>query len=181
LTGIRNRIVSGGFINDPIGLMRDLSKTITTNVPRKLLPDLADAMTRIGRTDTYRNVMGSPMVSSDYDARGYILVPNLERITTLAKSMFPTSGELPAKKYRVGEGSGGKATTSGIGGCGSAPPARPRATPKPTPKPTKKPTPKPTATPTPTPEATPEPTPEATPEPTPTSSPEPPPSPETTP
>ena len=64
LAGIRDRIVHGGFINDPIGLMKALSQTITTNVPRKVLPDLADAMAKIGREDTYRAVISSPMVAS---------------------------------------------------------------------------------------------------------------------
>jgi hypothetical protein len=167
LSGIRERIVHGGFIDDPIGLMRDVSKTITTNVPRKILPDLADAATRIGRKDTYRTVIRGPLVRSGFDSRGSIQLPNLRRITALARSIFPEPGVLPDKKYRVGEGAGGTATRSGIGGCGSAP-ARPRATPRPTPKPTKKPTPKPTSKPTATPAPTAEPRPEPTPEPTPT-------------
>ncbi len=47
LSGIRDSIVHGDFINDPIGLMRALGQTITTNVPRKILPDMADAMSKI--------------------------------------------------------------------------------------------------------------------------------------
>ena len=38
LSGIRDRVVKGGFVNDPIGLLRALSKTVTTNVPRKIAP-----------------------------------------------------------------------------------------------------------------------------------------------
>lgn len=166
LSGIRDRIVQGGFINDPVGLLRALSKTITTNVPRKSLPDLADAMAKIGRENTYRTVISSPLVRSGSDKRGSILIPDLKRIDKLSNAVFPDAGTLPNERYLVGKGAGGKATSSGIGGC------RPAATPRPTPRPTAKPTPKPTAKPTatappaPTAEPTAEPTPEPTPEPT---------------
>lgn len=159
LSGIRDRIVHGAFINDPIGLLRALSKTITTNVPRKLLPDLADAMAKIGRTDTFRAVVSSPMVASGFDKRGSIQVPNLKRIAALSKAIFPVTGKLPHERYRVAKGTGGTPSTSGIGGCRPAATPKPRATPKPTAKATAKPTAKPTATPAPTPEPTPEPTP----------------------
>jgi LCP family protein required for cell wall assembly len=62
LSGIRDKIVHGGFIEDPIGLMRALGQTITTNVPRKILPDMADAMAKIGRKDTFRAVITSPLL-----------------------------------------------------------------------------------------------------------------------
>jgi LCP family protein required for cell wall assembly len=165
LSGVRDRIVHGGFINDPIGLLRALSKTITTNVPRKILPDLADAMARIGREDTFRAVISSPMVRSDFDNRGSIQVPNRGRIDRLSKAIFPAAGKLPHERYRVAKGTGGTATTGGIGGCRPAATPKPKATAKPTPKPTPKPTAKPTGTPQPTPAPTPDPT--ATPAPTP--------------
>ncbi len=163
LSGIRDRMVHGGFINDPIGLLRALGKTVTTNVPRKVLPDMADAMAKIGRQDTFRTVITSPLVASRRDARGSIQVPSLRRIATLSEALFPLAGTLPNEKYRVGKGAPGAPTSSGVGGC--RPAATPRPTARPTPKPTAKPTPTPTATPDPTPEPTPEPTP--TPEPMP--------------
>jgi polyisoprenyl-teichoic acid--peptidoglycan teichoic acid transferase len=163
LSGIRDRIVKGGFIDDPIKLLRQLAQTITTNVPRKILPDLADTMSHVGRQDTYRTVITSPLIASGSDARGSIQIPNLKRITALSKVIFPPSGTPPDQKYRVPKASGGSATTSGVAGCRPAP----KPTPKPTKKPTPKPTVKPTAAPTPTLEATPDPTPEPTPAPTP--------------
>ena len=160
LSGVRDRMVHGGFINDPIGLVRALGKTITTNVPRSVLPDMADAMARIGRQDTFRTVITSPLIASRRDARGSIQVPSLRRIATLSEALFPVAGTLPNEKYRVAKGPPGAPTTAGIGGC------RPAATPRPTPRATPKPTAKPTATPTPTAEPTSEPTPEPTPTPT---------------
>src|SRR6478672_6534018 len=54
LSGIRDGVVKGGFVNDPIGLLKAVGHTATTTVPRKLLPDLAAAATKIGRNGTYR-------------------------------------------------------------------------------------------------------------------------------
>jgi LCP family protein required for cell wall assembly len=168
LSGIRDRIVKGGFVNDPVGLLRALSQTITTNVPRKILPDMADVMARVERDDTYRTVISHPLVGSGNDARGSIQLPNLKLIRALAGELFPTDGTLPEAKYRLKKSSG-SATSSGVSGCAPKPTAKP--TPKPTPKPTKKPTPAPTPSADPTPTPTPEPTP--TPDPAPTPTPEP--------
>jgi LCP family protein required for cell wall assembly len=49
LSGIRDRVKAGGFLNDPIGLIKALSDTVQTNIPRSLVPDLADMAIRIGR------------------------------------------------------------------------------------------------------------------------------------
>ena len=183
LSGIRDSIVGGRFLNDPIGLVRALGKTVTTNVPRNRLPDYVELATKIDRRKTYRAVIKSPLVRSAMDRRGSIQVPNVKAIRALAAELFPVSGELPAAEYRVGGGSGtGRGTTSGIGGCGSTatPRPKPTATPKPTPRATPSPTPTPNTSgdpnpqPTPTPEPTmaptptPTPTPVATPTPTPT-------------
>jgi polyisoprenyl-teichoic acid--peptidoglycan teichoic acid transferase len=175
LTGIRDRLVSGGFVNDPVGLMKALSRTISTNVPRKILPDLADGMSRIGRGETYRAVITSPLVRSRLDQRGSVQIPDVKRIRKLADAVFPPAGTLPDERYLAPKKQSGTATSGGIGNC-----ARP-ATPKPTVKPTPKPTPKPTGTATPT--ATAEPTAGPTPEPTPppTTAPTPPPTPAPTP
>lgn len=117
LSGIRDRIVRGGFIDDPIGLLRALSKTVTTNVPRKILPDMADVMARVERQHTYRAVITSPLVSGASDSRGSIQVPDLKRIMALAEAMFPPAGTLPDAKYQQVSAPTGKAPTSGVGGC----------------------------------------------------------------
>jgi LCP family protein required for cell wall assembly len=154
LTGIRDKLVSGGFVNDPIGLMKALGKTISTNVPRKMLPDLADAMTEIGRGRTYRSVITRPMVRGTLDSRGSVQIPDLRLIRKRAGQIFPPAGTLPEARFKAPKKQSGSATSKGISSCRSS---APKPTKKPTPKPTKKPTPKPTAAPTPTP--TPEPTP----------------------
>ena len=43
MSGIRDAIVKVGFLDDPVGLLKAVGKTVETNVPRKTLPDLAEA------------------------------------------------------------------------------------------------------------------------------------------
>jgi anionic cell wall polymer biosynthesis LytR-Cps2A-Psr (LCP) family protein len=165
LSGIRDRLVNGGFLSDPIGLLKSLSRTVSTNVPRKLVPDLVEWAKDVDRAGTYREVISRPMVRGTLElpGRGSIQVPDIKAIRAMADRLFTEPGTLPAARFKAPAAKSGKATTSGIGNCA---PAR---TPKPTPKPTKKPTPKPTtgATPEPTEPPTPEPTEPPTPEPTP--------------
>jgi LCP family protein required for cell wall assembly len=153
VSGIRDAIVKGGFINDPVGLIKSIGATVQTNVPRKALPDLAEAASRIGRAQTYRAVITQPLVRGAYDERGSIQVPDIPDIRALASSLFPPSGTLPPDRYQTAEPVG-KVSGSGVSGC--APAAPPRPTAKPTPKPTAKPaaTPSHAATPEPTPEVT---------------------------
>ncbi len=139
LSGIRDALVHGRFLNDPVGLLQALPGTITTNVPRTLLPGLADTMVAVGRGQTYRTVIGHPYVEPGFDARGSIQIPDLAKIRTLAASIFPPPGTLPSKTYLVpppSSGGGG----SGVGSCAPAPTPTPKATPKSTAKPTASPT-----------------------------------------
>jgi polyisoprenyl-teichoic acid--peptidoglycan teichoic acid transferase len=162
LSGVRDAVVRGGFLDDPIGLFRALGDTVLTNVPRKILPDVADIATRIGRNDTYRAVITHPLVKPGFDVRGSIQIPDLAGIRKLADKLFTDPGVKPSEKYAVADTSSSRATSSGVGTCAPAP--TPRPAPKPTPKPTPKPSPKPSPKPTPKPTATP--TPAATPTPT---------------
>jgi LCP family protein required for cell wall assembly len=136
LNGLRDRIVKGGFIKDPVGLLRAIGQTVSTNVPRSILPDLADDMSRIGRAQTYRAVIDHPLVKPGLDYRGSIQLPDYKGILALSALIFPTPGTLPTKQFAAppaASGGGG----SGVGSCAPAP------TPTPKPKPTPKPSPKP--------------------------------------
>ena len=146
MSGIRDAIVKGGFLNDPIGLLGAIGKTVTTNVPRELLPDLAEAASRVGRDRTYRAVIAHPLVKPGYDSRGSIQIPDVVGIRALADMLFPEAGALPDAAY-VLPPSSGSVKGSGVSGC----------VPAPTPKPTAKPISNPTASPQPTPTATPTP------------------------
>jgi len=163
ISGMREAIVHGGFLNDPVGLLRAIGKTVETNVPRKALPDLADMASQVGRKQTYRAVITHPLVGGGYDSRGSIQIPNVAGIRKLAATLFPLDGTMPSATYAL-KASSGKVKGSGVGSCA------PRVTPRPKPKPTAKPTPTPTsgATPTATPIVKPTPAPTATAKPTPT-------------
>ena len=139
ISGIRDAVVHGGFLNDPIGLLQALGKTVETNVPRDLLPDLADLATQVGREQTYRAVVTHPLVGSGFDVRGSIQIPDVPGIRALAAKLFPTDGSLPSADYGVPAPSGTAVSGSGVGGCNPAPKPKPTPTPKP----------KPTATPSP--------------------------------
>ena len=133
--------------------MKAVGKTVETNVPRKILPDLADAASHITRKQTYRAVITHPLVQGGYDSRGSVQLPDVAGIRKLSARIFTPTGTLPAGKYLADESSGA-VSGSGVSDC------RPPSTPKPTAKPTPKPTPKPaTAAPTAavTPDATPAP------------------------
>jgi polyisoprenyl-teichoic acid--peptidoglycan teichoic acid transferase len=170
LSGIRDAVKAGGFLGDPIGFLRAVGKTVVTNVPRDLVPGIADIAARVSRTSTYRTVVTHPLVRSGSDARGSIQLPDIAGIRALAAALFSTPGTLPPAKYQVPPSSG-RVAGSGVGTC--RPAATPRPTARPTPRPTPTATPKPTNTPKPS--KTPKPTP--TPAPTPTPTPTPPPTP----
>ncbi|MFP5342798.1 MAG: LCP family protein [Candidatus Limnocylindria bacterium] len=169
ISGVRDAIERGGFLNDPIGLLKDLGRIVQTNVPRSALPDLAEAASEVSRAETYRAVVTHPLVRSGFDRRGSIQVPDVAAIRALSAALFPTGGPLPPATYQVPQGSSKPATSSGVGSCAPAP------TPKPTAKPTPVVTPPPTATPdataTATPDATATPPPDATATPAPTPTP----------
>lgn len=163
LSGVRDAVVKGRFLDDPIGLFTALSRSIRTNVPRSMLPDLADWASKVTREDTYRSVITSPLVRSGYDGRGSIQIPDIAGIRELAASLFPPSGTLPSARLQAPPSQGGKATRSGIGGCAPAP------TPRATPAPSTGPSPSPAESPSPTPGVEPsaDPSPSPTPEPSP--------------
>jgi len=134
LNGLRDAIVKGGFLKDPVGLLRAIGNVLTTNVPRSILPDLADDMARIGRNQTYRAVIDHPLVKPGSDYRGSIQLPNLNGIRALSAELFTTPGTMPNPAFAAPPAmSGGKG--SGVSDCAPAPVPTPKPTPKPKPTP----------------------------------------------
>ena len=76
-------------------------------MPRSILPDLADDWRQIGRKQTYRAVIGHPLVAPGYDARGSIQIPDIKGIRALAAQLFPTDGSKPPSKYAAPPASSG--------------------------------------------------------------------------
>lgn len=145
LSGIRDAVVSGGFLNDPIGLLKAMGTTVATNVPRALLPDLAELATQVGREQTYRAVVNHPLVTSGFDVRGSIQIPDVTAIRTLAALLFPTDGSPPSAAYALPKPSSGSASGSGVGGCLPAPSPSPGRSPAVEPSPAITPSPTPDA------------------------------------
>jgi LCP family protein required for cell wall assembly len=175
ISGIRDAIVGGGFLLDPIGLLQALGRAVETNLPRGLLPDLAELAGEVGREQTYRAVVNHPLVTAGFDVRGSIQIPNVEAIRALAAELFPIGGVLPSFAYALPRSAPGAtprpATGSGVGGCAPAP----------TPSPAPSLEPGPTTVPEPSLPTEPSPSIDATPPPEPTATPEPPATPEVTP
>jgi LCP family protein required for cell wall assembly len=170
ISGIRESIVHGGFLNDPIGLLQAVGKTVETNVPRGLLPDLADLATQVGREQTYRAVVTIPHVNLGFDVRGSILIPDVPAIRALAAQLFPADGSLPAAAYALPKPSTAAVAGSGVAGCLPAPKPKPTPTPKPSaaPRPSAATSAEPSAAESAGPSIEPSPTPGPTPEATPT-------------
>ena len=129
ISGLRDAVVKRGFLSDPIALLQALGRSMSTNVPRELLPDLADVMARVDRAHTYRAVIKSPLVKPGYDVRGSIQIPDIDGIRQLAAGLFPPAGTFPEFGYAAPppatSGSG-----SGTGSC--IPPPKPTPIPTPT-------------------------------------------------
>ncbi len=192
IAALRDRLVSGAFLDNPSKFLRSLGQTISTNIKPSLIADYAEVASGIGRRDVFHTVIDHPLVRSGYDVRGSIQVPNVKAIRRVAAQLFTAAGVRPEGFPTMpasGGGAGRRTSTSST--CGIT--ATPRPTPKPTPRPTSTPSPTastsaapaPTATPkataTPSPRPTPSPKPTASPKPTPTPSPKPTASPKPTP
>jgi polyisoprenyl-teichoic acid--peptidoglycan teichoic acid transferase len=169
LSGIRDAIVRGRFLADPIGFLDALGRTVSTNVSRAMLPDLATWAQEVGRGDTYRAVIGHPLVRDSFDSRGSVQVPDVPAIRRLAASLFTQPGVRPDPAMKAPDPLPGTPSTSGVGGC--APVATPAPPPTADPDPSIEPTPDPSPDEGPTP--TPTDKPDKPPDPTPTPSPEP--------
>ena len=143
LSGIRDRVVKGGFLNDPVGFLQAMGQTVETNIPRDLVATLLGYATKVDRSSTYRSVVtGAALIHSGYDARGYIFIGDFDAIRARAAELFPAPGTLPNDKYLAPAPVAGRSSGSGVSSC------RPAATPRPTPTATPRPTASPSVEPT---------------------------------
>ena len=98
VVALKDQIVRGGFIDDPIGLIRALGDTVETNVPPSVVRTLAPLATEVASKDIYRVVVGHPLVRSGFDYRGSIQIPDFSKIAVLGASLFGPLGT-PADRY----------------------------------------------------------------------------------
>jgi LCP family protein required for cell wall assembly len=150
----RDRVVRGGFLNDPAGLIEAMGKLLTTSLDPAMIGKYVEYATTIHRDHVYRAVITYPLVhGARADPRGSVLIPRMSLIRALAAQAFPPAGTVPGGLETIPENDAGPAKTKLPAVTCYAPKPTPAPTPKPTPKPTPPPTVAPTAAP-PTPEPT---------------------------
>jgi polyisoprenyl-teichoic acid--peptidoglycan teichoic acid transferase len=156
IVALRDRVVSGGFVSDPVGFIKSFGDLVRTNLkPHDLLP-YVDAASRITRDHIYRDVVTYPLIRYVAgDPRGWIVVPVLDKIAALGAEAYPPAGTLPTKLDTIPPDDG-TPKKSGPTTCQAAP------TPPPTPGPSISPSGQPSDAPSPAPTETPAPTPDPT-------------------
>ena len=157
VVAIRDRVVSGGFVNDPVRFIRSFRNLVRTSLaPARLIP-FVDTLSKITRDHVFRAVITYPLVHYQAgDPRGWVIVPRLDKIRELGARAFPTAGTLPTGLDTIPPDDGAPKKGSPTS-CAPAP--KPTPKPTPTPAPTLAPSVEPTAAPTaePTVESTPAP------------------------
>ena len=97
VSGIRDAIVQGGFINDPVGLHQgDRRDGRDERAAQGAAGPGRGGQPASGATQTYRAVITHPLVRGAYDERGSIQVPDIPDIRALAASALPTERDAPA-------------------------------------------------------------------------------------
>ena len=147
ISGVRDAVVAGGFLNDPIGFLKAVGQTVETNIPRSVILPLADDARQIDRTRTYRAVVTYPLVRPGFDVRGSIQLPDVAGIRALVAKLFPPVGTLPEVALAAPPPVAPAASGSGVSSCLPAP------TPVPSARPTAVPSPATPASPSPSPSA----------------------------
>jgi hypothetical protein len=130
---VRDAVVGGGFLNDPIGFLKAVGQTVETNIPRSMVVQLADAAQHVDRTKTYRAVITHPLVAPGFDVRGSIQIPDVAAIRALVAQLFPPTGTLPELALSAPPPASTTVAGSGVSSC--LPAAMPKPTARPTPQP----------------------------------------------
>lgn len=139
IAALRDRLVQGGFLEDPGAFLRSLGQTVSTNIPPSFIAQWIEAAGRVGRADVFRVVVDHPYVKPGYDARGSIQIPDLAAIRALSASLFPPPGTRPVGFDTMpAAGTGATRNAGSSASCGVSP--KPKPTQRPTAGPTGSPT-----------------------------------------
>ena len=128
----RDRVVQGGFLNDPAGFIDAMGKLLKTSLDPTDIGRYVNYAATIKRSEIYRSVITYPLVHGGErgDPRGSILVPRMSLIRQLAAQAFPPAGTLPVGLETIPENEDGPTKTRLPAVTCYVP--RPTATPKPT-------------------------------------------------
>jgi LCP family protein required for cell wall assembly len=92
----RDRIVAGGFLNDPAGLIESMGELVKTSLDPSVVAQYSGLAASIQRDHIYRAVIQYPLVhGAANDPRGSVLIPRMDLIRDLAIRAFPVAGTLP--------------------------------------------------------------------------------------
>jgi polyisoprenyl-teichoic acid--peptidoglycan teichoic acid transferase len=161
IAALRDRVIRGGFLDNPGAFLKSVGRTVKTNINPSLIADWIDVASKVGRKDTFRIVIQHPLVRGTSDYRGSIQVPDIKAIRAMAARLFAEPGVRPKGFDTMpSNGSGATKRASSSSTCGISPTPRPTA--KPTPRPTPKPTTRPSTSSGPSATATTKPTPSPT-------------------
>lgn len=129
IAALRDRMVKGAFLDDPVKFLASIGRTIRTNIKPGFIADNLDLAAGIPRTDVFRIVIQHPLVRGTSDVRGSIQVPDLKAIRAMAAALFTPAGVRPEGFDTMpAAGTGATKNASSSATCGIKP------TPKPTPK-----------------------------------------------
>ena len=105
----RDRIVAGGFLNDPAGFIKAMGDLVSTSLDPSDFTEYADEAATITRDRIFRAVITYPLVhGTSGDPRGSILIPRMGQIRDLARQAFPAAGTLPTGLETIPEDDAGK-------------------------------------------------------------------------
>jgi LCP family protein required for cell wall assembly len=157
IVALRDRVVSGGFVNDPARFIASFGNLVRTNLrPAQLVP-YVEAASAITRDRIYRQVVTYPLIHYlAGDPRGWVVALYVDKIRALGARAFPPAGTLPTSMDTIPPDDGTQKR-------GSPTSCLPLATPPPTATASSSPTAPGSPTPVPSDAATPPPTPEPTP------------------
>jgi cell envelope-related function transcriptional attenuator common domain len=112
VVAIRDRVVKGGFSNDPAGFIDAMGRLVQTSVDPGVVGQYAGFAAGITRDRMYRAVIQYPLVhGAQNDPRGSILVPNLGEIRALGARAFTPAGTLPGGLETIPQDSSGPTKT----------------------------------------------------------------------
>src|SRR5439155_15122746 len=136
----RDRVVKGGFVNDPAGFIQGMGKLLTTSLDPATIGKYVEYAASIQRDHVYRAVITYPLVhGASNDPRGSVLIPRMGLVRALAAKAFPPAGTLPSGLETIPENSDGPTKTK----LPAVTCYEPKVTPRPTPRPTRTPAPTP--------------------------------------
>ena len=97
LVALKNGATDGGgsFLWELPRLMDAVGKTIKTDLPPELLPDLAAVMDEMKGAKVTRAVINHPLVDSKVTRYGSSLVPDVPAIQAMGAALFPAPGLTP--------------------------------------------------------------------------------------